>query len=227
MDWFVGENLNRKPMVFTIKLIGGSGSNFPIIQFYDTQLPSAIHISGGTQRVLGRRLRASRQQTWDLTTRQGRWKNMGNIWGMDENGWNIGEIHKWTFPIQIIQIDPNSILIYVFWGFLRIVHRIGKGEKLLVHSGPKDVQGVLDDLTMIFYVRYPSWNRSAHNGALMLSLWFTYPNWTTDRKKKRTKTPGNTRPLTEGIIQIKSLSTQLAAPNIVQATLLCSQVGQK
>jgi hypothetical protein len=61
----------------------------------------------------------------------------------------------------------------------------------------------------------------------MLSLWFTYPNWTTDRKKKRTKTPGNTRPLTEGIIQIKSLSTQLAAPNIVQATLLCSQVGQK
>ena len=29
------ENLNRKPMVFTIKFIGLSGSNFPIIQFYE------------------------------------------------------------------------------------------------------------------------------------------------------------------------------------------------
>ena len=36
MDWFCWENLHRETMVFTMKLIGVSGSNFPIIQFHET-----------------------------------------------------------------------------------------------------------------------------------------------------------------------------------------------
>ena len=43
LDWFSRENLNRKPWflhVFTIKLVGLSGVNFPIIQFYDTKVDS-------------------------------------------------------------------------------------------------------------------------------------------------------------------------------------------
>ena len=38
MDWFVGENLHRKPMGFyTINFFGGFlfPVNFPIIQFYE------------------------------------------------------------------------------------------------------------------------------------------------------------------------------------------------
>ena len=46
LDWFVGENLHRKPWflhVFTIKLIGLSGENFPIIQFYDGAFDDGYH----------------------------------------------------------------------------------------------------------------------------------------------------------------------------------------
>ena len=35
---FVGKILTGNPWVFTIKLIGVSGVNFPIIQFYDITL---------------------------------------------------------------------------------------------------------------------------------------------------------------------------------------------
>ena len=41
IDWFWRENLNRKPWVFYHQLIiGVSGENFPIIQFYDTMVIS-------------------------------------------------------------------------------------------------------------------------------------------------------------------------------------------
>ena len=44
MDWFVGENLNRKPG-FLPSNLGVSGSNFPVIQFCDrlsTSKPSRV-----------------------------------------------------------------------------------------------------------------------------------------------------------------------------------------
>ena len=38
MDWFKGKSTPETHGVFTIKLVGLSGSNFPIIQFYETNI---------------------------------------------------------------------------------------------------------------------------------------------------------------------------------------------
>jgi hypothetical protein len=39
MDWFKGKS-EPETMVFTIKLVGLSGFNFPIIQFYEMSKPT-------------------------------------------------------------------------------------------------------------------------------------------------------------------------------------------